>query len=256
MEFATWFTIVVLNPPPIVCQKIHLLLHACTKLSCTWDFLLTLWAALAYLYPAFFFLKCLTSDSNSYIFSMVQLLSLHCWRWPSFQCLHLFLFFFYPFNADTECIPSAPPPLLLSLPTPHYFSHRKPTLLKSGGGFFPRHKLDKHHTAFLVMDRLVFLLRSLHTATQTMFTPVLTVTQQCHTHSSLPLSIKLDSASQHNFPLDYIQRKESKVYKTPCHFPDPSSWLSTILNDCLFLWQGNKSGPFPPFQVECMDAGK
>ena len=110
MEFATWFTIVVLNPSPTVCQKIHLLLHACTKLSCTWDFLLTLWAALAYLYPAFLFFKCLTSDSNSYIFSMVQLLSLHCWRWPSFQCLHLFLFFFIPSMLIQNASPLPPPP--------------------------------------------------------------------------------------------------------------------------------------------------
>lgn len=35
------------------------------------------------------------------------------------------------------------------------------TLLKSGGGFFPLQRLERHHTAFLVIERLVFLLNSL-----------------------------------------------------------------------------------------------
>lgn len=35
------------------------------------------------------------------------------------------------------------------------------TFVKSGGGFFPLHKLDKHHTAFLVIDKLELLLNTL-----------------------------------------------------------------------------------------------
>ena len=35
------------------------------------------------------------------------------------------------------------------------------TFKKSGGGFFPLHKFDKHQTAFLVIDILVDLLSSL-----------------------------------------------------------------------------------------------
>lgn len=36
------------------------------------------------------------------------------------------------------------------------------TLGKSGGGFLPLHKFDKHHTAFLVIDSLVDLLNNLN----------------------------------------------------------------------------------------------
>ena len=39
------------------------------------------------------------------------------------------------------------------------------TFAKSGGGFFPLHKFDKHHTAFLVIDKLVLLLNNLKTKT-------------------------------------------------------------------------------------------
>ena len=70
---------------------------------------------------------------------------------------------------------------------------KKPTLLKSGGGFFPRHRLDRHHTAFLVMDRLVFLLRSLHTQQHnTMLITATTIIQYHVTPSpTTPINQKL-----------------------------------------------------------------